>query len=206
MPPSTISRSTPTARSTAPWRKTASSVSTGHPFPQPASPGSVGRRGWRGSLARTNCVLLQHQRAGDGGYRDGAGRGGGEAAPASPPARPLPRGRRDGTGTGDTPSRRSFRPLPSSGSAASRLGVSGTRRPVRALAPSGSRLPLHPRGGGGLDGAAPSAPGPGRALPSGVLRGPGTRPAAEGLSPPPRGRAEPQTTRSTPSTGTGNPP
>jgi len=76
VPPSTTCRSTPAARSTAPWRKTASSVSTGRTFPRPAPPG-LGCAG-RGSLARTNCVL-RCEDAGDAG--DGAGRG----APAAPP-------------------------------------------------------------------------------------------------------------------------
>lgn len=90
VPPSTTSRSTPTARSTAPWRKTASLVSTGHILSHPVPPRAGVVWGGGGSLARTNCVLLQHQGAADGGCWDGAGRGGGEASPASPDAQRCP--------------------------------------------------------------------------------------------------------------------
>lgn len=57
------------------------------PSRSPPGRGCVGRGG---SLARTNCVLLQHQGAADGGCWDGAGRGGGEASPASPDAQRCP--------------------------------------------------------------------------------------------------------------------
>lgn len=124
VPPSTTSRSTLAAGSTAPWRKTASTVSIGNTLPHLASPGG-------GFLPRTNCC---------GGGRDSAGRGGSEAAPASPPARGWSwtcggSARALRRGSLGTPSAGAFSPSP--------------RR--------AQRDPFSDPGAGGLDRAAPSA-------------------------------------------------
>lgn len=177
MPPSTTSRSTPTARSTAPWRKTASSVSTGHTFPHLASPGP-GCVGRGGSVSRTNCVLLQQATAGAGTVPDGA-----VAKPLPPLLLPeLPRGRSRRAAAGadqGTPNCRGFAPAPLYG-----LGQTSPRR--FASSPAGS---TGPRSGRSAPSHPPTlAPAPrlagwtGQATPERALRDVETRLAAEGLS------------------------
>lgn len=189
VPPSTISRSTPTARSTAPWRKTASLVSTGHTLPRPVPPGQgcVGR-GVSGS------DQLRSAPASDGGCWDGAGRGGGEGAPASPAAQRCPGAvARRGSGAPQLPG---LSPPPLVG-----LGETSPRhfgsRPAGSPGPhTALSAPCHPPapspGAGGLHGAVASVPGGGGgaqsprgrarppnpfSFPSSPRREPGTCPA-----------------------------